>query len=436
MADPDRLKQLAESLGDRLVLPSGPVVVALSGGADSAALLWLLAERSVDVKGIHVFHGLPASSLMSTAAGQVAAACGVRMEMAFVDPAGTSELHLREARMVALAERAEDRPILLAHTSDDQAETVLMRILRGTGVTGASGIPTHRGDIWHPMLTIGREETRELSTLAGLPFRDDPANEDRTIFRNRIRLDVFPALELALGRPAREALASFASGAAEESALLDDLARRVPIEHLDGVVRLPLGALLGVGDVAAARAVRTAWTVLAGPYPPDRSSVERVLDVVHRRVTATDAGGGLRASVSGAFLVVGPAAAPEPETPPPTELVGDSIQWSHWRFEVREVEGPMVAPLSPRRVAAPSDAGPWEVRIAGSGDRVTGRRVKDALADAGVPASERAGWPLVTCGGEPVWIPSVRGRVWPVHTPGRYLCVVAFREPNWQTFEP
>jgi tRNA(Ile)-lysidine synthase len=434
VAQSDRLRELAESLGARLVLPSGPVAVALSGGADSAALLWLLSEREVETKAIHVFHGLPASSLMSTAAGQVAAACGVRMEMAFVDPAGTSELHLREARMAALAERAEGRPILLAHTTDDQAETVLMRILRGTGVTGAAGIRTHRGDFRHPMLAIRREETRELAKLAGLPFRDDPANEDRANFRNRLRLDVFPALDEALGRSAREAFVSFAAGAAEESAVLDELARRVPIQHRDGAARLPLGTLVAVGDAAAARALRVALTTLAAPYPPDRASVERILDVVHGRARATDAGSGLRASVSGPFLIVAPSTKPEPEMPPPTQLMGESVRWGRWTFELSEVEGPIVAPLSPRRIAAPADAGPWAVRVAHGADRVTGRRVRDALTDAGV--TERAGWPLVTCDGEPVWIPAVRSRVWPVHAPGRYLCAVAFREPNWQTFEP
>jgi tRNA(Ile)-lysidine synthase len=432
MARPDRLTELAASITERLVLPPGPSIVALSGGADSAALLWLLSELGADVTAVHVFHGLPASSLMSTAAGQIAAACGVRLEMAVVEPDGTSEAHLREARHAVLSERAEDRQILLAHTADDQAETVLMRVMRGTGIEGLAGIPEVRDRFWHPMLSVTRQETRELATLAGLPFRDDPANEDRAILRNRIRLDLLPAVEEAWGSNPRQAILRLAQTAGEESAVLESQARAVPVETRPGAIRLPVGSLISVGEAIARRALRSACVLLAGPYPPDRAAIERLIDVAKGRSAATEVNPALRARVVGAHLVI--ETQPEPDSPVPTpiEISGSRTEWSDWVFESAGLDGPTVSPLSARHLVAPVDTGPWQVRSSQPEDRVTGRRVADALADAGIAADDRPGWPLVTCANDPVWIPGVRSQVWPVHLPGRYLSIVAVQEPAWQ----
>ncbi|MEX2655646.1 MAG: tRNA lysidine(34) synthetase TilS [Acidimicrobiia bacterium] len=433
MVGSDRLTELAATLAARLTVPAGPVAVALSGGADSAALLWLVARTGADVVAIHVFHGLAASSLMSTAAGQIAATCGVRMEMAVVHPPGAAEHHLREVRHAALVERAAGRPVLMAHTADDQAETVLMRALRGSGIDGLAGILPERGPIHHPMLSITRAEARELAELAGLPFRDDPSNEDQSILRNRIRSTVIPIIEDAIGHSPRDALNRLASLAQDESGLLDRAVDAIPIQHRDGAVRIPVGALLAAGPVLAARAVRRAMMQVAGPYPPDRRSLGRIMDVVSGAAGATEVEPQLRVTVVDGHLVV---ASEQPERDrSETAIVGGSTSWADWRFDAVEIDGPAVVPLSPMRLLAPSGLGPWAVRTVGTEDRVTGRRASDALADAGVPASERKAWPIVTCAGEPVWLPNVRARIWPGHLSGRYLCLVAVREPSWQIFE-
>lgn len=433
MAGSDRLTELAGTLGARLTLPAGPIAVALSGGADSAALLWLVARTGVDVVAIHVFHGLAASSLMSTAAGQIAATCGVRMEMAVVHPQGPAEHHLREVRHAALVERAAGRPVLMAHTADDQAETVLMRALRGSGIDGLAGILPERGPIRHPMLSITRAEIRELAELAGLPFRDDPSNEDQSILRNRIRSAVIPAIEDAIGHSPRDALARLASLAQDESGLLDRSVDAIPIQHREGAVRIPVGALLAAGPVLAARAVRRALIQLAGPYPPDQRSLGRIMDVVGGAAAATEVEPKLRVTVVNGHLIVGPE---QPEADQSEMVITrGSTLWSGWRFDAIEIDGPAVVPLSPLRLLAPAGPGPWAVRTVGAEDRVTGRRASDALADAGVLASERTAWPIVIRAGEPVWLPGVRAQIWPGHVSGRYLCLVAVREPSWQTFE-
>lgn len=434
MADAHRLTELAADLISRLAVPDGAVCVALSGGADSAALLWLLTHSGADVEAIHVSHGLATSSLMSTAAGQIAAMCGVRLEMAFVDPPGTAEHHLREVRHAALLDRAGDRPVLMAHTADDQAETVLMRSLRGTGIDGLGGIAPARGQIRHPMLSITRKEARDVATLAGLPFRDDPTNEDPAILRNRMRSEVLPTVEAALGHSPRDPLLRLAASAAETAELLDRLADGIEIEERPGEVRVPLGALLAVGDTIAARVIRRAMIQIAGPYPPDRSAVGRILDVVHGRYGATEVEPGLRVRPSEAHLVIA-GGIRENDRPGTSVLAGDSTSWAEWSFRMTEVAGPTVVPLSPRRLLVPGDAGRLTVRSIGVDDRVTGRKASDALADAGVSSEDRRRWPIVLCDDDPVWVPLVRSRVWPGHLPGRYLCVVAVQEPSWQTSE-
>lgn len=437
MAGADRLNELTGLLDRRLDLPSGPLTVALSGGADSAALLWLVSRRGRDVTAIHVFHGLPASALMSTAAGQVAAFCGVPLEMVVVDPVGTAEHQLRDARHAALLTAAGDRPVLLAHTADDQAETVLMRVLRGTGVDGLAGIRPSRGPIRHPFLAVTRSEARELARLAGLPFRDDPANDQPEILRNRIRSSVLPVIEEALGRSPRDALVRLAENAAEDSRVLDELAERVLVQHRGASVRLPLGALRAVGDGVAARAVRRAVRSLGSPYPPPRLALARMLEVVHGRVAATEIEPRIRVEVIDAHLVLTDASEPVvPEVTAPRVLSAGSTRWSNWVFVSEPRPGPQVIPLSPRRLVVPTSQEPLVVRTIESGDTVTGRSATAALADAGVRAAQRPFWPVVTCGGEPVWLPGVRGRVWPGHPPGGYVAVVAFQEPNWQTSAP
>lgn len=437
MAGENRLSELARSLGERLELDDESVAVALSGGPDSAALLWLVSRRLSDVVAVHVFHGLDSSAWMATAAGQVAAACGVPMEMVVVEPSGSGEDDLRQARLPALTARAAGRPVLLGHTADDQAETVVMRILRGTGIDGLAGIAVRRGPFRHPMLGVRRSEARELAELVGLPFRDDPANADPSILRNRIRSGVLPALATAADRDPVEAITRLAGLAAEESSDADRLAERIPVEVREGAVRVARGALLACAPAVAARVVRRALVTVAGPYPPGNDATSRILDVVGGRVRGTEVTPGLRASVHGPYLLIERAAEDTDHDPPGPVPVADGVVWAGWRFRTEAVSGPLVAPLSPRRIVVPGTlADRLVVRAAGADDRVTGRRVSFALADAGIRPDDRRGWPVVLVDGDPGWLPGIRARSWSTATPGGYLEVVASREPSWQTSEP
>lgn len=430
MAGTDDLNDLASALSARMSLPDGPVAVALSGGADSAALLWLASRALPDVVAIHVFHGLPASSLMSTAAGQIAAKCGVRMEMAVVQPPGEAEHELRDVRLAALTERAGDRLVLFGHTLDDQAETVLYRALRGTGVEGLSAITPRRDRFVHPMLGVRRSEARRLAELAELPFRDDPANSDPGVVRNRIRQELIPLATEVMGREVAPLLARLAEDARP---LRERLQRPARVESDGRRVRVALGELRTSEDVnGLLRALLVAWR---GPYPPDRATVERLVEVVIADTVSTDVGDGIRAYRRDGFLVLDPGRDDPPSAPEPQALALGTIRWGNWVFETTTVDGPAVVPLSRYRLLVPVDVGELEVRAASDDDRISDRRVADALADARVPSDDRVGWPVVTSDGVPVWAPGSRRRGWPGHLPGRYLSISAYREPTWQTFE-
>lgn len=195
MAETRRLTELVESALGRLHVPGGPVTVALSGGADSAALALLLERGGAEPGCLHVDHGLPGSPQMARAATQITEALGLRMDMVKVSigPGPSPEERAREARYGAFD--AVPGPVLTGHTRDDSAETMLINLIRGTGPDGLSGIPRFRPpNIHRPMLDITRHETREIAMLAGLPFADDPMNADLSLTRNRIRHMILPLL--------------------------------------------------------------------------------------------------------------------------------------------------------------------------------------------------------------------------------------------------
>ena len=203
-----RLAELTRSISARSVWPDGELVVALSGGADSAALAALSPGA---VRLAHVNHGFPASPQMEAAARQIADTLGLRLAVHRLDRVPANEGVARTERYRALlADLAPGEWLLTGHTRDDQAETVLAHLLRGSGVDGLAGIPRHRQSIWRPLLDVSRSETRELATLRGLAWRDDPQNEDPRPTRNRIRNWLLPTLEAEFNPSVRDALVNAA----------------------------------------------------------------------------------------------------------------------------------------------------------------------------------------------------------------------------------
>ena len=197
MAAADRLtpNQLAAEARD--LLPESPLVVALGGGADSAVAAWTAAHRS-STRGIFVRHGFDGSPALEAAAGELGAHLGIGVT--FVDAlvlAGPSlESRAREARWVAIADAVgAGETVVTGHTQDDQAETVVMNLMRGSGSAGIAGMLRSRPGVVRPLLGFSRAEIRSLAEELSLPFVDDPANEDKRFLRNRVRRSLLPDLE-------------------------------------------------------------------------------------------------------------------------------------------------------------------------------------------------------------------------------------------------
>lgn len=216
--------------------PAGRLAVAYSGGADSTALLHAAARGwPGDVVALHVHHGLqPAADGFERHCAAQCEALNVALAVAHVDArhaAGESpEDRARHHRYQALARMAGEAGasvVLLAQHADDQVETMLLALGRGAGVAGLAAMPAaferHGMRFERPLLGLRASRIRQDLKAGGIPFVEDPSNRDPALTRNRIRLQVLPALEQAL--PAfRDTFARSARHAAEARQLLDALA--------------------------------------------------------------------------------------------------------------------------------------------------------------------------------------------------------------------
>jgi tRNA(Ile)-lysidine synthase len=286
----------------------GPVVVACSGGADSLALLALAVATDLDPIAVHVDHGLRAGSDRESAVvASAAARLGARFhaERVTVEPGPNLEARARDARYDAL-ERARARlgatAVLVGHTADDQAETVLLNLLRGGALAGLGGMPPRRGHLVRPLLGLRRADTLEVCVRLGLTPVDDPMNADPTFRRVWLRREILPALERGAGRDLVPVLARQADVLRAESDFLDELARAAwppPPDRADDRTA-PAAPLAAMPAVLARRAVRC-WL---GPPPPSFDEVERVLTVARGGARATEIAGGRRVHRRGGRLAI------------------------------------------------------------------------------------------------------------------------------------
>ncbi|MEU2613296.1 tRNA lysidine(34) synthetase TilS [Micromonospora sp. NPDC007271] len=274
---------------------AGPVLVACSGGADSLALAAaaaFVAPRLGRRAGlVTVDHGLqPGSAERAESVAGWARGQGLDpVEAVPVRVAGRTggpEAAAREARYEALvdaARRHDAAAVLLGHTRDDQAETVLLALARGAGPRGLAGMPERRQlagvTLLRPLLDVAREDTRKACAALGLAPWDDPHNVDPAYARSRVRADALPALVRALGPGVVDNLARTARQIAADTTALDELAAAALVE-----VRAAAGGLAVEALAALPAAVRTrvlhAWARELGASPAALS---------HRHVAALDA---------------------------------------------------------------------------------------------------------------------------------------------------
>ena len=217
--------------------PAGSLVLAaVSGGADSLALLaglaWEAPRGGLRPGVVHVDHGLqPDSAAQAVRVAEVAAGLGVEEIHCLegfheVGPDGP-EGSARTARYRVIEDRAQALgvdTVLTGHTRDDQAESVLLGLVRGSGARSLAGIPPRRGRYVRPLLELGHDTTLAACAAQGLVPWHDPSNDDTTLLRNTIRHQTLPAMEALLGPGVAESLARTAAMLREDADALDAMA--------------------------------------------------------------------------------------------------------------------------------------------------------------------------------------------------------------------
>jgi tRNA(Ile)-lysidine synthase len=386
------------------------VLVALSGGADSTALVAALAElrdagllRSVSA--LHVDHGLRAGShLDGEACARICAALRVPLSRSRVEVApGNVQAEARRARYAALrreAARVGASRIATGHTQDDQAETVLLRLLRGAGARGLSGIPPRRGAIVRPLIDRTRAETEAHVRARGLVHVEDPSNATPRFLRNRVRAEVIPALR-SLSPGAGRALSRAADLLRDDERALSAQGRRLAPA---GSARID--ALLAAPVAVRRRAVRHLWRLATGRRAGlDARHVDAVLGRLAGEAPARiRLPGGIEAVIRYGALALRPVPAAQAPLDAPVRLDGPGTH--------RLPGGGAIRIAEPDGVAWPLW---WRTRRPGDRFRPAGgrgaKKLKSWLIDRKVPRERRDGLRVLADDrGWVLWIPALDAR--------------------------
>lgn len=402
-----------------LTPPDATLLVAVSGGPDSLALLDLLQlTRSVHGRDLvvgHVDHGIhPESAVVAARVAAAAEGYGLRvLSRALTLGAGTSETRAREGRRAALREMADAcgaARVVLAHHADDQAETVLLRLLRGSGPAGLAGMAARTGLWVRPLLRIRRAELVEHLAGRGIAAWDDPANRDPAHLRSWLRGEILPRLAERLPDVTERLLDVGAqAGSAREAwdavpALLEGLDLRQELRGIS-VAAPPLRGYRSSVQRAVLAALGRRFGVSIGAAR--RRAIERLWRAGEGTVQLAK---GLSAELAFGRLTFFDA---ETASAPPVELADGATAVGHAHFTRRDA----IDAWTPSR-------GGWTTRLAPGrylvrtwrrGDRIRplggqgSRAVSVLLREARIAPSRRPDWPVVldAATATVVWVPGI-----------------------------
>lgn len=422
--------------------PESTVVSAVSGGADSVALLHALAveapARGLRLVAAHLDHGLREGSADDAAfCASLCASLGVPLRAARADVAGRArrdrdglEQAARLERHAFLRRVRDDEgaaTVALAHTGDDQAETVLLRLLRGAGRRGLRAMRVRSRSLWRPLLAVSRADVLAHLASAGLSWREDPSNRDLRFARNRVRHELLPYLEAHFNPRVRATLVRTSGVLAEEADALDTaarrLARRARVSDTDGPA-LSRRALRAAAPALAALALRRLLDEAGGLRDIGAAHVRRLLGLVNaagssgRRLPLP---GGRVALVRFDRLVIARDAPPAAAFAATLDVPGRVDLPDGRAISAEDATAPAAGSASDAVVAASAAA--LEVRTRRPGDRIRSRgrdvSLKRYLLDRRVPADRRPGLAVVAEGSRVVWVPGLP--VEPAPGPGRLI---------------
>jgi tRNA(Ile)-lysidine synthase len=413
----ERAFEVARASG--LIRSGEPLIVLLSGGADSVCLLDCAQRLGAEVHVLHVNYGLrPGSDADEQFCRLLCDRMGVPLTVEHVTLGeGNLQALARQARY-AIGERLATEhgcDFAAAHTASDQAETVLYRLAVSPGSRALLGMAPRRGRLVRPLLEASREETRAYCRDRGLTWHDDPTNEDPRFARSRLRHEVLPVLR-ALSPAAERTIA-------ETSFLLRD--ERLVIERAaDGVIAqlgipTPLDALrlepIGLARTVLVRLAERATE--AGAVALSRNDCEAILALSDEGTQSLDLGAGLRAVAEyGRLRFIAGEQLPDEAPPPITLEIPGEVEFGDWEVHARmervaQAAGGGFLPargdalLSPQALEPPLTIRAWR-----HGDRMQPagldgtKTLQDVFTDNKVPREEREQIPVVECDGRIVWV--------------------------------
>ena len=412
----DRPLELARASG--LVGAGKPLLVMLSGGADSVCLLDVAIRLGARVRALHVNYGLrPGSDEDEAHCRALCERLGVpliveRAQLAASSGPGNLQAEARRARY-AHAERHSrlvGGDYATGHTATDQAETVLYRLAVSPGRRPLLGMPARRGRLVRPLLGVTREETHAYCRARELPWREDPSNVDRRFARARVREEVLPVL--------RELNPAVERNIAETSEVLRDesqVLERAVDEALEALGRtaVPL-AELRARPRGLARLLLRRLAGEAGGWAPDqpglalsRADADAILDLARSGGTASlDLGGGLRAVAEYGTLRFTRTGDPPPPEPVSLPIPGVA-RFGEWTVEAR-LGRDGEALLDRAALGEIATVRPWQDgdRMRPAGLRGT-KSLQDLFTDRKVPRAFRRSLPVLEAGGEIAWVAGV-----------------------------
>ena len=393
-----------------LIAEGQPLLVLLSGGGDSVALLDVALRLGARVSALHVNYGLRGGAGEDEAfCRELCSGLGVELtveQVALEDASGNLQERARNARY-ALAERLAPGYYAAAHTATDQAETVLYRLAVSPGSRALHGMAPRRGRLVRPLLRTTRAEVRDYLLSRGLSWREDPSNADRRFARARLRHDVLEALR-ELSPAVERTIAETALQLRDEAEVLRGAADEA-LGRLGGGPGVSLAELRSQPRALARLVLRgLAEQVEGGPRALSRDEVDAILALGGDRggTQSLDLGGGLRAVSEYGTLRFrrDPDAAPPPPAPLP---VPGSVRFGDWEVEA--------APGASGDVSVSGEAlgSTATVRAWREGDRIRPvglggtKSLQDLFTDRKVPRALRRTLPVVESGGQIVWVAGV-----------------------------
>jgi tRNA(Ile)-lysidine synthase len=392
-----------------LVSEGAPLLILLSGGGDSVALLDVALRLGARASALHVNYGLREGADQDEAfCRELCAGLGVELavERMELDEEGNLQERARDVRY-ALAERLAEGDYAAAHTATDQAETVLYRLAVSPGSRALHGMEPRRGRLVRPLLRATRAEVRAYLRDRGLRWREDPSNADRRFARARVRHDVLEALR-ELSPAAERTIAETALQLRDEAEVLRSAADDA-LEELGGGPAVSLTDLRALPPALRRIVLRgLAESVEGDPRSLSREEADAILRLGGGGggTRSLDLGGGLRAVSEYGTLRF--TRDPEAEPPRPAALtVPGSARFGDWEVEA--------SPGAPGDVSVSGDALGREatVRAWRHGDRMRpvglggSKSLQDLFTDRKVPRALRRTLPVVESDGQIVWVAGV-----------------------------